>query len=225
MLTLCSFLQSALLFVKSLAVKVAKSDYRRKAVLMSAGLVFTVVAFTSSGFGGGGKSALTVFAKLGSADADDEGGDEEEEIETITEADIRIELTDRIEEGQQVVGYLLVQEIREGEQKRIMARRHVADIRDEIRQEELEEIRLARQEELNRAEEARRLAEEKRRQEEEEKRRLEEERKRQEEAERKKKEEARLAASAVSLSADDYQVLLRIVQAEAGICGSMGRSR
>ena len=51
---LCSFLRNAILSLRSLFVRAAKRDYRGKAVLLSAGLVFAVAAFTSSGFGGGG---------------------------------------------------------------------------------------------------------------------------------------------------------------------------
>ena len=215
MLTLCSFLRGAFLFVKSLVMRVTKSDYRRKAVFISAGFVFAVMAFTSSGFGGGGKSALTVFAETSSAmEEDDE--DSPEEIEIITEADIRIELTEQILEGQQVVGKLLVQEIKEEEQNRILVREEIRNIREEIRQEELEKEREAREAEIRRAEEAARRAEE-------EKKYREEETRRQEEEQRRKEEEARLAAAAVPMTPEDYQVLLHIVQAEAGICDSKGK--
>ena len=208
MLTLCSFLRGAFLFVKSLAMRVVKSDYRRKAVFISAGFVFAVMAFTSSGFGGGGKSALTVFAETASAmEEDDE--DSPEEIEIITEADIRIELTDQTFEGRQVVGKLLVQEIKEEEQNRIRVREEIQNIREEVRQEELEKEREAREAEIRRAREAAQRAEE--------------EARRQEEERRRKEEEARLAAAAVPMTTEDYQVLLHIVQAEAGICDSKGK--
>ena len=208
MLTLCSFLRGAFLFVKSLVMRVAKSDYRRKAVFISAGFVFAVMAFTSSGFGGGGKSALTVFAETASAmEEDDE--DSPEEIEIITEADIRIELTDQTFEGRQVVGKLLVQEIKEEEQNQIRVREEIQNIREEVRQEELEKEREAREAEIRRAREAAQRAEE--------------EARRQEEERRKKEEEARLAAAAVPMTTEDYQVLLHIVQAEAGICDSKGK--
>ncbi len=211
MLALCSFLRGAFLFVKSLVMRVAKSDYRKKAVLVSAGFVFAVVAFTSSGFGGGGKSALTVFAE--DAPVTEDGEDGAGEIETVTEADIRLELTKQTLEGQRVVGSLLVKEIKEDEQNRSRVRRELDDIREEIRREELEEELKARKAQ----EKAAQKAEEERLRREEEARRLEEERRSREE------EEARLAAAAVPMTREDYQVLLRIVQAEAGICDSKGR--
>lgn len=211
MLVLCSFLRGAFLFVKSIVMRVSKSDYRRKAVLISAGLVFAVAVFTSSGFGGGGKSALTVFAE-NVPTAEENGEDEAGEIETITEADIRFELTDRTEEGQRVVGSLLVKEMKETEESRIRARRELDDIQEEIRREELEKKR----EELKRAQEAAKRAEEERR-------RREEEAERRAEEQRQEEEKARLAAAAVPMTQEDYQVLLRIVQAEAGICDSKGR--
>ncbi len=204
MLTLCSFLHGAFLFVKSLAVRVAKSDYRRKAVLASAGVVFAVVAFTSSGFGGGGKNALTVFAETGS-EPEKGGGEEEEEMEPITEADIRIELTDQIQESRQIVGDLMAQKMRREERKRNLTREKIDDIREQVRQEEIEAERTAK--ELAEAE-AERLAEKARQ--------LEQERQR-------KEEEAGPAAAAVPMSREDYQVLLRIVQAEAGICDEKGK--
>ena len=58
MLTLHSFLQSVFLFVKSLAVKVKKEQYRTSSVMMAGAVVIAVVAFGASGFGGSGKNAL-----------------------------------------------------------------------------------------------------------------------------------------------------------------------
>ena len=48
MLTLHSFLQSVFLFVKSLAVKVKKEQYRTSSVMMAGAVVIAVVAFGES---------------------------------------------------------------------------------------------------------------------------------------------------------------------------------
>ncbi len=198
--TLCSFLQSALLFVKSFAVRAAKSDYRRKAVLVSAGIVFAVVAFTSGGFGGGGRNAMTVFAETASSVRED-GADDTEEMETITEADIRIELTDQIQEGQKLAGEFLAQELREEENCRNLARGKAEDVRKRIQKEEEERKRAEEKTAGLMAEETARM----------------------EEAGQRTEEEEKRAVAKASMSADDYQVLLRIVQAEAGICDERGK--
>ena len=202
MLTLCSFLQGVFTFVKSLAVKVAKNDYRQKAVMVLAGCVVTAVTFTSSGFGGGGKNVLTVFAET-TPDDGEETEEAPEEIENLTEADMQNALTDSRLQGQQVVGQLLAQDIREQEEEQNLVQEEVAEVREEIRLEE-EARRKAEEEARKKAEEeeARRIAEE--------------EAKRQAEEERK-------ARGLVNYTDEDYQVLLKIVQAEAGICDAKGK--
>ena len=52
MLTLHSFLQSVVLFVKSLAVKVTKQMYRSSSVLLTGMMVVAIIAFSAEGFGG-----------------------------------------------------------------------------------------------------------------------------------------------------------------------------
>ena len=56
MLTLHSFLQSVMFFVRSISVKVTKNHYRSSSVLMSGAVVIAVVAFSANGFGGGGRT-------------------------------------------------------------------------------------------------------------------------------------------------------------------------
>ena len=63
MLTLHSILQHICQFFRGLAVKATKRMYRSSAVFMAGAALITVVAFTSTGFGSGGKSALTAFAE------------------------------------------------------------------------------------------------------------------------------------------------------------------
>ncbi len=182
---LCSFLWDAFLSAGDLTVKAAQKVYREKAVLLCAGLVFAATAFTSSGFGGGGKTALTVFAETSSREVDD--GDEETEILTKDDA--------RMQKGQQLVGNLLVKELTEEKEERIRTREKLSGVRAEIWQEELQKQHEMKKEELKRAEEARQRA----------------------------VSAPASAAAVVSMTQDDYRVLLRIVQAEAGICDRKGR--
>lgn len=188
MLTICSFLQQVFHFIKSMVVKVSKQMYRRAAVLSTGFAVVLVVALTSTGFGGGGKSAITAFAETRSTSEQEPEEELTEETEIITEAKIQVNLTDSRREGQIVVGELLTQNMRQEEENQLAAQKELEQIREEIR--------------IEAEEKARKLAEE--------------------EA-RRKEEEARRAAAVVSYSEQDYQVLLRIVQAEAGICDTKGK--
>lgn len=56
MLTLHSFLQSVVLFVKALAVKVKKEQYRTFSVVMAGAVVIAIVTFGANGFGGSGRN-------------------------------------------------------------------------------------------------------------------------------------------------------------------------
>ena len=79
MLTLHSILQHICQFFRGLAVKATKRMYRSSAVFMAGAAVITVVAFTSTGFGSGGKSALTAFAETPGQETAAEEEDAEEE--------------------------------------------------------------------------------------------------------------------------------------------------
>ena len=175
MLTLYSFLQNVFMFVKTMAVRVTKQVYRHSAVFVSAAAVVTVVALTSSGFGSGGKSALTVYAETNSGTDAENTEEEPEEIETITEAKIQVDLTESRRQGQKLVGAMLTQDVQEKEESRLAAQAEIEKVKKQI---------------LMEAETA--------------------------------QEKARKAA-AISYSEEDYQVLLRIVQAEAGICDEKGK--
>lgn len=197
MLTLRSILQQISQFFRGMAIKVTKKMYRSSAVFMTGAAVITVVAFTSTGFGSSGKNALTAFAETPAlSDAADEGNVEEEE--TVAQAKVQLALTDAKIQAQQLAGNLLVKEV--------------------IQKQELEEESQARIKLVNTQiameEEAKRQAEEAAK-------KAEEEKKAAEEAARKAEEEK--AANAMSVSQDDYQVLLRIVQAEAGVCDDKGK--
>lgn len=179
MLTLYSFLQNVFLFVRTMVVRVTKRVYRHSAVFVSAASVITVVALTSSGFGSGGRNALTVFAETNSG-IEENTEEEPEEIETVTEANIQVNLTVSRRQGQLLVGERISQDVQRKEESRQAAKAEIEEVKKQI---------------LMEAENAKKQAE----------------------------EEARKAAAAVPYTEEDYQVLLRIVQAEAGICDDKGK--
>lgn len=192
MLTLHSILRQICQFFQGLTVKVTKRMYRSSAVFMAGAAVITVVAFTSAGFGSGGRNALTAFAETPAPEETEAESEEAaEEAKTAEEAKVQIELTEAKEQGQLLAGDFLEKEVQfKQEQKE-----------EEQREIELINIKIAQEERAKRAEE------EARRMEEEALRRAEEEK----------------AARAIQVSADDYQVLLKIVQAEAGVCDDKGK--
>lgn len=198
MLTLRSILQQICQFFRGMAIKVTKRMYRSSAVFMTGAAVITVVAFTSTGFGSGGRNALTAFAET---PAPKDAAEEEhvEDEETVAKANVQITLTDAKIQAQQLAGNLLVKQVIEKQELE----------KDSLAQIKLINTQIAMENEAKRqAEEAAKKAEE-------------EERKAAEEAARKAEEEK--AAHATSVNQDDYQVLLKIVQAEAGVCDDKGK--
>lgn len=193
MLTLRSILQHICQFFRGLAVKATKRMYRSSAVFMAGAAVITVVAFTSTGFGSGGKNALTAFAETPGQETAAEGEDAEEE-EPVTEAKVQVQLTEIKKQGQLLAGNLLEKEVQQ---------------KQEIQQESKEELERINEQIVMDAKIKALEAEENARQ-----KALEEERRR---------EEEKKAASRKAVSDDDYQVLLRIVQAEAGVCDEKGK--
>ena len=193
MLTLRSILQHICQFFRGLAVKATKRMYRSSAVFMAGAAVITVVAFTSTGFGSGGRNALTAFAETPGQETAAEEEDAEEE-EPVTEAKVQVQLTEIKKQGQLLAGNLLEKEVQQ---------------KQEIQQESKEELERINEQIVMDAKIKAREAEENARQ-----KALEEERRR---------EEEKKAASRKAVSDDDYQVLLRIVQAEAGVCDEKGK--
>lgn len=193
MLTLRSILQHICQFFRGLAVKATKRMYRSSAVFMAGAAVITVVAFTSTGFGSGGKNALTAFAETPGQETPAEEEDAEEE-EPVTEAKVQVQLTEIKKQGQLLAGNLLEKEVQQ---------------KQEIQQESKEELERINEQIVMDAKIKALEAEENARQ-----KALEEERRR---------EEEKKAASRKAVSDDDYQVLLRIVQAEAGVCDEKGK--
>ena len=193
MLTLRSILQHICQFFRGLAVKATKRMYRSSAVFMAGAAVITVVAFTSTGFGSGGKNALTAFAETPGQETAAEEEDAEEE-EPVTEAKVQVQLTEIKKQGQLLAGNLLEKEVQQ---------------KQEIQQESKEELERINEQIVMDAKIKALEAEENARQ-----KALEEERRR---------EEEKKAASRKAVSDDDYQVLLRIGQAEAGVCDEKGK--
>ena len=179
MLTLHSFLQSVVLFVKSLAVKVTKQMYRSSSVLLTGMMVVAIIAFSAEGFGGGGKNALA--APISDESQEEEQAEEPEGSGLVTEAKVQFGLLDTDSEGQQLAGALLEANVREKQRQQAAAQTQIETLQKQILKEK------------------------------------------QEEEARKKAEEERRASRRIRYTDEDYQVLLRIVQAEAGICDKRGK--
>ncbi len=194
-----SFLQAALQFVRGFfapVVQTAKWMYRSSAVITSGCMVIAIVVFSSAGFGAGGKSALTVFAE----GRFQESGQaleklEAEETDLITEAKIQAEFT-AFKQESRIIGQSLIEDTIRKQQKSEEAKAELA-----VKQQEIQEEKEAQ---------ARKLEEETARKE-------------AEETARKKVEQEKRDVRQIPYSQSDYQVLLKIVQAEAGICDEKGR--
>ena len=202
----CSFLQTVCQFVKNIftpVVNMTKRLYRSAAVIMAGTAVVAVMTFSYAGFAAGGHNALTSYAETSDGEVPDtETLDEamEEiagETQLLTEAKVQLRLTDpdNLRSGQLLVGDTIARDIQE---------------QDAMRQEQKAVIEANAKETERIEEERRRLAEE------EAARRAEEER-------RHAAAEAVRASSVISFSDQDYEVLKRIVEAEAGGCDMKGR--
>ena len=197
MLILRSFFESVFLFVKSLAVKVTKQMYRSSSVIVTGVMVVAVISFSANGFGGSGKNAMAapVIEENGDSEAEAEEEPADQGITGSTEAKIQIGLTDAVSVGQQLVGDLLVQSVRQKQEEERAAQAEIEALKKQIlKQQQEERARREAEEAKKKAEAAKREAEEKRR-----------------------------AARRIKYTEEDYQVLLRIVQAEAGICDARGK--
>lgn len=197
MLTLCSFLQSVYQFVKSLIIPMTKKVYRTAAVIMSGTIVVAVMTFTSGMFGGGGKNALTAYAETPTEETAQEEEEKTEEIALLTEAKVQFHLADseKIKEGQLLVGNTLLLDVQARQEVRKVRQTVIEKNKEEIRQIEEERAKIAEEEAEKRAKD---------------------ERIRQE-------AETRKAFAVIQYSEKDYEILKRIVQAEAGICDMRGR--
>ena len=202
----CSFLQTVCQFVKNIftpVVNMTKRLYRSAAVIMAGTAVVAVMTFSSAGFAAGGHNALTAYAETSDGEVPDtETLDEamEEiagETQLLTEAKVQLRLTDpdNLRSGQLLVGDTIARNIQEQNAVRQEQKAVIEENEKEIERIEEERRRLAEEEAARKAEEERRHAE----------------------------AEAVRASSVISFSDQDYEVLKRIVEAEAGGCDMKGR--
>ena len=181
MLTLYSFLQDRFQKGRTKAGRARQIMSRHRLGTTSAVSVALVVALTAGPFGGSGAPSITAFAETNQAAEETEAvfdmPEGSEGNVDPTKANIQIDFTDLKKEGQQLVGEMLAQNVKEQEELQKEAQDSVETAKQKIEEEEA----------------------------------------------RKAEEEAQKAAAVVSYSEADYNVLLRIVQAEAGICDDKGK--
>ena len=141
MLTLHSFLQSVVFFVKALAVKVKKEQYRTSSVVMAGAVVIAIVTFGANGFGGSGRNAMAAPRIQESAEEPEEP---EEEVVSggssfVTEAKIQFGLLNTDSEGQHLAGALLEQDVREKQRREAAAQTEIEALQKQILKEKEEE--------------------------------------------------------------------------------------
>ncbi|WP_312425678.1 cell wall hydrolase [Lacrimispora sp.] len=201
MLTLRSILQQICQFFRGMTFKVTKRMYRSSAVFMAGAAIITVVAFTSAGFGSGGRNALTAFAETPeSEDSPDKEDVKDETVkeETVTQEKAQIKLTEVRMQAQQLAGNFLEKDVIQKQEQAEESKAEIERINTKIAMEE--EAKRQAEEAAKKEAEAKKAAEE-----------------------AAKKAEEEKAAHSTSVTQDDYQVLLKIVQAEAGICDDKGK--
>ncbi|MFV0238697.1 MAG: cell wall hydrolase [Lacrimispora sphenoides] len=201
MLTLRSILQQICQFFRGMSFKVTKRMYRSSAVFMAGAAIITVVAFTSAGFGSGGRNALTAFAETPESEDSTDKEDVKDETakeETVTQEKAQIKLTEVRMQAQQLAGDFLEKDVIQKQEQAEESKAEIERINTKIAMEE--EAKRQAEEAAKKAEEAKKVAEE-----------------------AAKKAEKEKAAHSTSVTQDDYQVLLKIVQAEAGICDDKGK--
>ncbi|MGL6221902.1 MAG: cell wall hydrolase [Lacrimispora sphenoides] len=201
MLTLRSILQQICQFFRGMSFKVTKRMYRSSAVFMAGAAIITVVAFTSAGFGSGGRNALTAFAETPESEDSTDKEDVKDETakeETVTQEKAQIKLTEVRMQAQQLAGDFLEKDVIQKQEQAEESKAEIERINTKIAMEE--EAKRQAEEAAKKAEEAKKAAEE-----------------------AAKKAEKEKAAHSTSVTQDDYQVLLKIVQAEAGICDDKGK--
>ncbi len=197
MLTLCSFLRSVSQKGRKSAGKAAGRSRRMRhssAVMMTGVFMAAVMTFTVAGLAGGSQNA---YAKESSAQVEVKNGNDTEEIVMLTEANVQFRLTDSesMRDGQLLVGNTLAKSVLEEQEVRLERKAAAEEAKEEIRLMEAERARIA-------AEEAARKAEEER---------------------NRKAAEALRENAVIDFSDSDYEVLKKIVQAEAGVCDSKGK--
>lgn len=207
MLILHSFLQSVYLFVKSLAVKVTKEMYRSSSVLMAGMMVVAIIAFSANGFGGSGKNAL---AAPMTEDSGEEPGQEEGEDGGLAaqyakdESAALLTAAGYAEDGYAAGFPVTDEKIQFGLLDTDSHGQHLAGalLTEHVRKQQRRQAAAKTEIEALQKQ----ILKEK-----------------QEQEAKRKAEEERKAARKIRLSDEDYQILLRIVQAEAGICDAKGK--
>lgn len=202
-----------------LAVNTMKRIHHNKMILVSVTFVVVILVLTTSGFGGRGQRVLTVYAKITSASLEDLKQENFEENKNFTKVNMSYHTKDtqlakhELKSTEKVMlvntkpiqsgGYPL-EKAQAGIQTELSASRRYGQmvvgylLTQQVQQkEEIRETALSEIAEV----------------------------KQQILMEAKKAEEAAAfkKAAGISYSADDYQVLLKIVQAEAGICDAKGK--
>ena len=202
----CSFLQAVCQLVKHIftpMVKMTRRLYRSAAILMTGTAVVAVMTFSSAGFAAGGHNALTAYAETSNGEdpeteiPEEEAGKVSGETQQFTEAKIQLRITDpdNLRSGQLLVGDTIARNVQEQNAVRQEQKAVIEETEREIERVEEERRRQAEAEAARKAEEERRHA----------------------------AAEAVRASSVISFSDQDYEVLKRIVEAEAGGCDMQGR--
>lgn len=166
----------------------------RASVLMTGVFLVAVMTFTVAGLAGSSQSA---YAETPAQESKVQRSVDTEEIVMLTEANVQFRLTDSesMRDGQLLVGNALAKNVLEQQAVRKEQKAAVKEAKKEIRLMEEERARKAA---------------------------LEAAKKEEEERARKAAETVRSNA-VISFSDQDYEVLKRIVQAEAGICDMKGK--
>ena len=201
----CSFLQAVCQLVKNIftPVNMTKRLYRSAAVIMAGTAVVAVMTFSSAGFAAGGHNALTAYAETSDGETPETEAPEEAaeevsgETQLLTEAKVQLRLTDpdNLKNGQLLVGNTIARTVQEQNAVRQEQKAVIEETAQEIERVEEERRRQAEEEAARKAEEERRHA----------------------------AAEAVRVSSVISFSDQDYEVLKRIVEAEAGGCDMQGR--
>ena len=202
----CSFLQAVCQLVKNIftpVVNMTKRLYRSAAVIMAGTAVVAVMTFSSAGFAAGGHNALTAYAETSDGETPETEAPEEAaeevsgETQLLTEAKVQLRLTDpdNLKNGQLLVGNTIARTVQEQNAVRQEQKVVIEETAQEIERVEEERRRQAEEEAARKAEEERRHA----------------------------AAEAVRVSSVISFSDQDYEVLKRIVEAEAGGCDMQGR--
>ena len=229
MSTLHSFLQTLFQFVKVLVGNVSKRMHRSAAVLTVGCTVISVVAFNSTSFGGGGRNALAAYDQIHPGDEDEDEPEEDPDIQVLgsafsenlycpapdAEAYEDAVLTAEAAAAYPRTGFEESGLLAEAESWNMTEGSGSGQvlIGNVLEQDTMENVRSgdALRERVVLLQKEDRV------------RQVGDAAKRAVEEVRKKEEEARRAALRIPYSDEDYQVMLKIVQAEAGICDEKGK--